>query len=235
MSEGSRNESHTGGSSSGKAAILYADGLAMRPLRRNIEAFAQARATRGAKVLDYGCGSEQYRPVFEARGAECIGADIDPGHDLQFEPDKPLPLESTSMDCVVSFQVLEHVRDVGLYLREARRVLKKSGSLLLSTHGIWPYHPHPQDFWRWTREGLRAIVEENGFEIRSVTPVCGPAAWLAMFPLLVGKRVLGRAELLLSPVNLAVNVVARVADAITPAGVRDYNAAIYIIDAGVRA
>jgi hypothetical protein len=44
---------------------------------------------------------------------------------------------------------------------------------------------------------------------------------------------LGRAELLLSPVNLAVNVVAGVADAVTPAGVRDYNAAIYVIDAAV--
>jgi SAM-dependent methyltransferase len=233
MSTGSTSNSHFDGSGGGKAAVLYADGLAMRPLRRAVAAFADSRARAGAKVLDYGCGTEPYRALFEARGATCIAADIDAGHDLQFVPDQPLPLEAATFDCVVSFQVLEHVRDVPLYLREARRVLKDGGSFLLSTHGTWPYHPHPQDFWRWTREGLRTIVEEAGFEIRSITPVCGPAAWLAMFPLLVGKRLLGRAELLLSPINLAVNVVAGLADAVTPAGVRDYNAAIYVIDAGV--
>ena len=235
MSDVSISEAHAHGSSGGMASVLYADGLAMRPLRRHIQAFAQAHVVKGSKVLDYGCGTEPYRHLFEGRGAACIGADIDPGHDLRFEPDRPLPLADASIDCVVSFQVLEHVRDVGLYLREARRVLKHTGSLLLSTHGTWPYHPHPQDFWRWTREGLRTVVEDNGFRVRRITAVCGPAAWLAMFPLLVGKRLLGRAELLLAPLNLPVNVLAGLVDAVTPATVREHNAAIYIVEAGISA
>ncbi len=50
----------------------------------------------------------------------------------------------------------------GLYLSECFRVLRPGGQLLLSTHGVFPYHPDPVDLWRWTCEGLR---------IRSAKPV----------------------------------------------------------------
>ena len=42
-----------------------------------------------------------------------------------------------SADLALSFQVLEHVRDLQTYFSEARRVLRQDGSLLLSTHGTW--------------------------------------------------------------------------------------------------
>jgi hypothetical protein len=39
--------------------------------------------------------------------------------------------------------------------------------LILSTHGIWIYHPHPLDLWRWTSQGLKREIESAGFEIQS--------------------------------------------------------------------
>jgi len=50
------------------------------------------------------------------------------------------------IDVVVSFQVLEHIRDVSLYPRECERVLRSRDQLLLTTHGIWEYHPTPTVF-----------------------------------------------------------------------------------------
>src|SRR5688572_17923396 len=97
-------------------------------------------------------------------------------------PDGSLPLADESVDCVVSFQVLEHVRDVPAYLTSIRRVLKRDGRVFLSTHGTWPYHPHPTDFWRWTRDGLRVELQDAGFEILAMQALCGPAAWIPMFP-----------------------------------------------------
>jgi hypothetical protein len=46
-------------------------------------------------------------------------------------------------------------------------VLRAGGRLLLTTHGIWWYHPHPSDLWRWTGDGLVDLVRQAGFEVES--------------------------------------------------------------------
>jgi SAM-dependent methyltransferase len=75
---------------------------------------------------------------------------------------------------LLSSQVLEHVTEADRYLREAHRVLKSGGSLVLSTHGIWRYHPDPTGYWRWTAGGLKHEIERAGFEITTMESVLGP-------------------------------------------------------------
>ena len=72
--------------------------------------------------------------------------------------------------------MLEHVTSPQLYLHEANRVLEQDGLLILSTHGIWIYHPDPTDFWRWTCDGLKKIVSEAGFEIVEFKGIMGRSA-----------------------------------------------------------
>jgi SAM-dependent methyltransferase len=210
--------------------LAHADGVAIAALRRSIDAFIRRETLENSAVLDLGCGSLPYREMFAARGASYLGADIDGDPDVLIVPGRPLPLAAASCDVVVSFQVLEHVRDVPAYLAEARRVLKPRGRLFLSTHGVWPYHPHPTDFWRWTADGLRVTCEDAGFVVERFHALCGPASWMAMFPLLVGQKLLGRAAPALAPVNLLVNLLALGADALTPRNVRDANAAIFVVE-----
>jgi SAM-dependent methyltransferase len=68
---------------------------------------------------------------------------------------------------VLSTQVVEHVPYVGAYLREAHRVLKPDGRLVVTTHGIWEDHPGPLDLRRWTLSGLARDVAEAGFHVIS--------------------------------------------------------------------
>jgi len=210
--------------------IFRADGLASAALESAVRTFATRQGIMGRTVLDVGCGTMPYRSIFTALGARYVGADIDGTPDLLVEADGTLPLDDESVDLVVSFQVLEHVRDVPAYLASARRVLRKDGRMFLSTHGVWPYHPHPTDYWRWTRDGLRLALEDAGFRIHRITPLCGPAAWLPMFPLLVFKKLLGPLWGLFAPVNLCCNLLAGLADRLTPTQLRETNAAIFAVE-----
>ncbi len=212
--------------------LLRADGLAAAALARAVRAFVIRQSLAGQRVLDLGCGSMPYRSMFEAHGAFYVGADIDGEPDLKIPVRGPIPVDDQSVDAVVSFQVLEHVRHVPEYLAEARRILRPEGRLFLSTHGVWPYHPHPTDFWRWTRDGLREQIGEAGFRIDHVSALCGPAAWIPMFPMLALKKLLGPAAAVLAPANVLVNLAAGAADYLTPPTLRDTNAAIYAIEAG---
>jgi len=138
---------------------------------------ADLRLPAEGRVLDYGCADQPYRRFFPA-SVDYVGADL-PGNPLaamEIRPDGTVPAEDASFDAVLSTQVLEHVQDPSLYLRECLRVLRPGGRLLLSTHGIMVYHPDPVDYWRWTGAGLQRAVEKAGFEIERIEGIMGLAA-----------------------------------------------------------
>lgn len=128
---------------------------------------------QGARVLDYGCGVMPYRKAFKLAGAKIVGIDIGENRDAQIQiPDKgSLPLSSSSFEYVISVQVLEHVPIPHNYLTEAYRVLKPGGKLFLTTHGVWPYHPTPADYCRWTKAGLVCELERSSFQIESTSHI----------------------------------------------------------------
>ncbi len=103
----------------------------------------------GRCVLDYGCGSGYGTHHVAPSCKSIVGVDIaeeaiqyaqanyrDPN--LSYRPiepaDKaPLPFESESFDTVLSFQVIEHIRDPRPYLAEIERVLKPGGIFICAT------------------------------------------------------------------------------------------------------
>ena len=118
------------------------------------------------EVFDYGCGCAPYRRLF-SHCKSYVGADIASSQmvDRILKDDGMTQEPSENYDTVLSTQVLEHIKEPELYLRECHRLLRPNGELILTTHGLFEEHGCPYDFQRWTCRGLEVLVEHSGFEV----------------------------------------------------------------------
>lgn len=201
---------------------------------------SQGLLTARSTVVDLGAGEVPYRPLFTPHCQKYLACDLAaaPQIDIVFKPGEALKLAAGAADCVVSFQVLEHVWDIDAYLGECRRLLAPGGRLILSTHGTWLYHPHPTDYRRWTCDGLRKELEVRGFDVTDVFPAVGPLAWTTQFRTLAYHHVLSRlglpGRLLAAALCSLMHARMVIEDAITPKTLRDTNSAIYLMVARAR-
>lgn len=164
------------------------------------------------RVLDVGCGAKPYEPLFGPYAASYVG--VDPVDNPRAElkgPVEDLPVDAASFDVVLCNQVLEHCDDPVKAVSELCRVTAPGGRVLVTTHGVMPYHPSPTDYWRWTHAGLEKLFADNGtWESVRVSPASGTTACLgmlfAMYLDLGFRRV--RLGALARPLVAAINTVA---------------------------
>ncbi len=164
------------------------------------KALDDCRSQQAIQLLDFGCGGSPYRSLFP--NAIYHRADYVSMPDLHFKvtTEGTIPdAAAYTYDLVLSTQVLEHVPSPQTYLSEAFRVLKPGGQLVLSTHGSFPDHGCPDDFWRWTADGLATELTRAGFTMKSIRRLtCGPRAVMFLFDQLCFSRTSGFLPRLLS-------------------------------------
>lgn len=211
--------------------ITESDWLVLRGMRPAIEKLAARTSKTGDVAIDLGCGTRPYISIFDSLGVSYRGADFT-GGDIVIDESGLVEADDSSADLVLSFQVLEHVRDVSQYLGEARRILRDNGWLILSTHGTWLYHPHPGDYRRWTRQGLVEDLAVNGFETVECIPVLGPLAWTTALRLTgaykLCQQIPWAGSLLAKTLAIAMNIRGYLEDRITPHWITRENACVYV-------
>ena len=135
-------------------------------------------------VADLGCGAGALGSLLLERGGQLIGVDQSPrmlreaarrlpGVDLRLGRLEHLPLSDAEAQVVVLSMALHHMPDPRLGLREARRVLRENGMLIvaeLGRHEEETMRSRFGDFWLgFPEERLLELVEGAGFAVDEVT------------------------------------------------------------------
>lgn len=124
--------------------------------QRRLEMILQAAGERiQGRILENGCGVGMYVEHISPLGGEVIGLEYDFERASQARGNSPhilsatgefLPLQTSMFDLILSHEVIEHVQDDSLAIREMVRALKPGGRVLIfcpnrgypfETHGIY--------------------------------------------------------------------------------------------------
>lgn len=186
----------------GRRAII---GILLESLQRQRGGADNQSQTASLQILDIGCGTGANLPLLRS----CAGnrgwvtaMDFSPLA-LQFARGQlpsdglatnlsllqgdalHLPFCSDSFDAVTMLDVLEHLGDDALALREVRRVLRPGGALVMSVPAyqkLWSAHDEAlHHFRRYEYHGLHRLLRKSGFSVDKLSfamSMMPPIAWL---------------------------------------------------------
>lgn len=145
------------------------------------------RYQQKGSILDIGCGPGLFLKVAREKGWRGQGIELSKwafeygkkqGLSMINKNLEDASLESGSFDVVTMWDVIEHVEDPSRLLKEAHRIMKKSGLLVLNTPDIgslfakltgkrW-WNLMRMHIYYFDRKTIRKILEKSGFEIIKV-------------------------------------------------------------------
>ena len=148
------------------------------------------RLTKGTRMLEVGCADGRFLAMARARGFEVSGIELSDTmraecrRRLGIETFKSVPealATGTRYDCVVMFEVIEHVADPIAFLKQVRELLRPGGVVALSTpnFGCDEAVSKPQEFEHFAPpahvsyfvpETLSACIAKAGFRTVETVP-----------------------------------------------------------------
>jgi SAM-dependent methyltransferase len=200
------------------------------PLVRQLARF---RDEFGGTVADLGAGACPYRPVLAGPRTKWIAIDLydtpsaaSDGFERRVGDVTAVPLPDTSVDAVLSAQVLSQVPNPAEAVEEMFRILRGGGLALVSVPFVGPIHCEPADLYRFTPDGICSLLRAGGFVVESVIPqgLLFSAIALQIEMCLVlsqpsetaQMRLLPRRQLLLAPAFAGLNLCATLLDRAFP-------------------
>jgi SAM-dependent methyltransferase len=142
-------------------------------LLRREEYKAMSHITLSGSVLDLGGEKHSeylkfFRGEFETTALNLSKKALP---DIEHNLEQPLPIPNSTYDHVLLVNVLEHIFEYRALLREAMRVLKPGGSVIVVVPFLFPVHPSPEDYHRFTSSALAkelAAVGGRNISVRAL-------------------------------------------------------------------
>lgn len=97
-------------------------------------------------------------------GKRYVGADIRQGQGVDIILDVThIDIPSESIGTVLIMDTIEHVEFPRKAVEEVYRILKPNGILIMSSVMNFPIHDYPNDYWRFTPESFKSLINPFAF------------------------------------------------------------------------
>jgi 2-polyprenyl-3-methyl-5-hydroxy-6-metoxy-1,4-benzoquinol methylase len=164
-------------------------------------AFGLVDVGTGKKALDVGCRDGYWSEKLKLKGYQVVAMDVEPRcpKALCIDANQMLPFPDSEFDLIWCSEVIEHLKDPAFTFAEFKRVLKPSGSLVMTTPN--------QKFWLFRiieAAGIPMQLLENEshthfFSYSDIRGLVGDCDFFGYFPYWLLKLRISTAASLLSP------------------------------------
>ena len=165
-------------------AYHFVKGIA---LKNKLELINREQITKGS-ILDIGAGTGDFLSVAKNDGWNTTGIEpserakaIAIGKGISFVSNTT-DLADSSFDVITMWHVLEHVPDLDFQIKELKRLLKPSGTLIVAVPNFksfdakhygafWAAYDVPIHFWHFSKNAIKLLFEKEQMVLKTVLPM----------------------------------------------------------------
>jgi 2-polyprenyl-3-methyl-5-hydroxy-6-metoxy-1,4-benzoquinol methylase len=140
------------------------------------------------RILDIGAGTGDFLSVAKNDGWQTIGVEpsdrakaIAINKGVSFV-EQTSELENHSFDVISMWHVLEHVPDLDKQIKELKRLLKPTGTLIIAVPNFksfdakhygkfWAAYDVPIHFWHFSKTAIQLLFEKEEIKLEKVSPM----------------------------------------------------------------
>lgn len=165
-------------------AYHFVKGIA---LKNKLQLINTEQSSKG-QLLDIGAGTGDFLLVAQNDGWKTIGIEpsqkaktIAEGKGISFVKDTT-ELASKSFDCITMWHVLEHVPDLDFQIKELKRLLKTTGTLIVAVpnfksfdakyyQNFWAAYDVPIHFWHFSKQSIQMLFQKENMSLKKILPM----------------------------------------------------------------
>ena len=156
-------------------------------LKNKLNLINSLQSNKG-KILDIGAGTGEFLSVAKNDGWQTIGVEpsdkakaIATNKGVSFV-EQTSELENHSFDVISMWHVLEHVPDLDKQIKELKRLLKPTGTLIIAVPNFksfdakhygkfWAAYDVPIHFWHFSKTAIKLLFEKEEMKLEKVLPM----------------------------------------------------------------
>ena len=149
------------------------------------------------KLLDIGAGTGEFLIVAKENGWETTGIEpSDKARNIALKKDVLLAeslaiLEDHSFDVITMWHVLEHVPNLDYQIKELKRLLKPTGTILIAVPNFnsydakhygsfWAAYDVPRHLWHFSKTAIKGLFAKEALYLEKVLPMKFDAFYVSL-------------------------------------------------------